>query len=329
MKKRFIVSFVLVAFVMLFLVACSNVATSPAMCAFVFGDGTGGDDAKLHKILLPQEQAIYDSTSEKIVYVPCNSRNYIVTDGTQTGPGKQVVGDLPQLLVAYTNKGVGIAIGARALWTLNQNKEELGLFFPVCHKYTCWSDKDQGGAANWSTDGWNGMLAETFSFAMKEAARVAAYKVKESIWEKQDPTEYENLANAMAPAFMKAVQGNLGYDKDLFCGSGNSVWEDPKNPGRGKFDCKPVRIKVDFVMVLPQADQTSGGAETVNEQLRKNAEALYGPRGGDYLAKMDMIERCGALKIMCTIVIGDDAPIAISPNNVPLVPTLVPTPVKK
>ena len=329
MKKRFGVSLVLFVFVTLLVVACSNIATSPAMCAYIYGDGSGGDDAKLHRILLPQEQAIYDPSEEKIVYVPCNSRNYIVNDGTRMGLDGKPVGDMPKLLVAYTKRGVGIAIGARALWTLNQNKDALELFYADCHKYTCWSDKDMGGAANFSTPGWNGLLAETFSYAMETAAREAAYQVDESIWETQNPDEYENLAGKMAPAFMKAVQANLGHDKDLFCGSGNSVWEDPKNPGKGKFDCKPVRIAVDLVMVLPQSDQTSGGAQAVNAQLRMNAEALYGPKGGDYLAQMDMIKLCAAEKQNCTVIIGSDGvPVAI-PGNVtkPVLP--VPTPVKK
>ena len=217
-----------------FLVAC-NGSTTTASCAFVVGNGRGGNDTKLHKIVYPG-QLVAISENETISYVPCNSRNYIINNGTVKNANGETVGDRGTPIVAYTSTGVQINIVTRALWTLNQSNAAMLKFYTVCFKYQCASSQDIGGGSNFSTPGWNGMLAENFGPAMDSAARLAAIKVGDSIWQLHDPMLYQSLGDNMSAVIADVMRANLGFSEDLFCGSGNSVWDDPGRPGEGKFN---------------------------------------------------------------------------------------------
>ena len=67
----------------LLLSSCS-VAASPASCAFIVGDGTGigSSDSNLRDIVYPGQDIVYDSGDANVSYVPCNSRNFIINDGS-------------------------------------------------------------------------------------------------------------------------------------------------------------------------------------------------------------------------------------------------------
>ena len=321
MKSRNFLIMVLSLVAMALLASCGT-ATTTASCGFIVGTGQSGYDAKVHQIIYPgQRETVKDG--EAVSYVPCNSRNYIINDGSVKGVDGKAVGDRNQLIQATTNTGVQITVAVRALWTLNQSPGAMSAFYTVCLKYKCATGQDKGGDSNFSTPGWNGMLAENFGPALDIAARKAAINVNDSIWQRNDPAEYEKMATAMSAAFSDAVRANLGYSLDLFCGSGNSAWPDPNNPGSGKFVCSPVRIVVDHVKHLPPQqgnDQSSEGAKTVNAQRLANAEALYGPRAAYWLGLQDTIEKCKGANTPCVFNIGDSGGVPVS------VPVARPTP---
>lgn len=306
----------------LLLVACPSAST--ASCAFIVGDGT--NDTKVHKIIYPG-QVMPTLSYEKILYVPCNSRNFIINPPDSKDASGKPVGDRHTPIVATTKSGVSVAIWARGLWTLNQSEEAMRAFYNVCFKYTCYSTEDKGGTANFSTEGWNGMLGENFGFAMDTAGglALASGNISDDIWKLHDRILYQKLGDAMSAQFADAMRQNLGYPVDLFCGSGNSAWKNPEQPGQGEFTCSPVRIMVDDVQVLSnQSSQDSEGAKTLNAQRLANAEALYGQDAGYWLGLQDSIDKCKAAGTTCIINIGGGGggPAVTVPANRP---TPVPT----
>lgn len=287
------------------LTACDQ-STTTASCAFVVGNGQSNTDAKLHRVIYPGSTVNVDTTTENVWYVPCNSRNYIINSGTQKDANGQVVGDRHQPIQATTKTGVPILISARALWTLNEDKTALSDFWAVCFKYTCASDKDQGGGTDFATKGWNGMLGENFSPTMDTIGRMASVQVDDSIWQSHNPAQYKALGDAMSQDFADVMRANLGYPQDLFCGSGNSGWQNPNNPGAGKFTCTPVRIVVDDVeRASISAGDTSTGAQVVNQQRLANAKILYGDAASYWLGVMDAIDECHKSGTTCYIYLGN------------------------
>ena len=314
----------------LFLLACYTASTTTASCAFVVGNGREGRDTELHRIVYPGQQVTL-TTYETPSYVPCNSRNYIINDGTVKGATGKPVGDRGTLIVASTNTGTTINVAARALWTLNQSKQTMEDFYEVCHKYSCASPKDVTGDSNFATDGWNGMLAENFGPTMDKTAKIAAFTMGDELWQKQDPKDLKILGDGMSDAFADVIRANLGYSHDLFCGSGNSAWSDPNRPGENTFTCSAVRIVVDSVILGPaRADQSVQSAVAINKQRFQNAEALYGPDAGYWLGIQDSIDKCKAASTPCIINVGSGGGVSIpvpgARVNQATTPTPTPTP---
>jgi hypothetical protein len=331
--KRLSVLVVFFLLAPLFLAACASAPTTTSSCAYVVGVGKGDYDARVHKVVIPGEKVAYDTYGEKVVWVPCNARNYIVNDGSVRNADGTTVGDRPNLIEATTSTGVPILIAAHALWTLNQSDTSMRNFYDLCFKYTCASPTDVGGDNNFApSKGWNGLLAENFGTALDTAARRAAFRLDDSVWLTQNPAQYDILANEMAKEFPGAVRANVGYTEDLFCGSNNSVWSDPSSPGTGEFLCSPVRIQVDRVVrKVGQDDQSSAGVLAINQQRLKNAEALYGPADAGYwLGVMDAIDKCKGTGLNCVVNLGgvSGAVVAIPADEPTPTPTPVPTPKK-
>lgn len=312
MKKQKVMLAVCIFVLAVVLTGCYSITTTTASCAYIVGDGTY--DSKIHKIIYPGQKvpAAIDDNNEDIYYVPCNSRNFIINDGSVTNANGDKVGDRSTLIKATTSSGIPITIAARALWTLNEEKASMEAFYNVCLKYNCASIKDKSGDANFSTPGWNGMLAENFGSAMDASAREAAIVTTDDVWKKHDPEQYKALGDAMSAVFSEKVRQNLGFPQDLFCGSGNSAWENPNNPGEGTFTCSPVRIIVDDVQrVQVQADESTEGALSINAQRLTNAQALYGSAAGFWLGLQDTIEACKNSAATCIFNIGEPKDVTI------------------
>ncbi|MBI5044434.1 MAG: hypothetical protein HZC02_00730 [Candidatus Levybacteria bacterium] len=324
-KISLVASALVVAFVGLLLAACNETgATSSASCGYVIGTGKDGHDANVHEVVY-QGQKLTAGSYETVRYIPCNSRNYIINDGSVYNPNiiddagnQQHVGDRFNLIVAYTKTGTPITIAASAYWTLNQSKPSMLVFAPICHKYNCWTSSDQAGTANFSTEGWNGMLAENFGPAMDRAALIAAASVDDSIWKSHSVEQTKLLADGMSAAFNDVVQGMFGYSEQIFCGSGNSKWPNPDEPGKGEFICTPVRIAIDDVQLAPvtQASQTGEGLLAINQQRLTNAQALYGDDAGFFLGMQDTVAACKDAGVTCVFNIGGaNSPTISVPSN--------------
>lgn len=305
---------------LLFATSCleEDTATTPASCAFITGDGQGSRDADLHYVVLPGQQYDRDQDEEYVSYVPCNSRNFIVSDGTVRDANGEVVGDRKQPIIATTSGGIEIEVAVTAYWTLNQSNNAIFNFYRVCQKYNCASPNDVSGEANNSTPGWNDMLGENFGPALERAVKLSVFKANSTLLERRDPEEFKRLADSTSLAFMDEVRAALGYPEDLFCGSGNSIWSNPDEPGKGTFDCKPVRIAVDNVRKAPvnENQNTVEGQKLLNQQRLDNAIAVYGPDAGWWLALLDVIDKCKSAGPTCIINIGDaNAPAVPLPSN--------------
>jgi len=329
-KRSVLLIFALIALA-LAVTAC-NASSSTASCAYVVGNGVDGNDTKVSTIIYPGQKIIYNSADQNVWYVPCNSRNYIVNDGTILNANGTKVGDRFVLLTATTKTGVPITIAASAFWTLNQSDRSMKDFYTFCFKYTCASADDKGGGANFSTEGWNGMLGENFGPVMSQAAKSAAIIVDDAIWQKPTPKLYQDLGDAMSLVFADMIRARLGFPEDIFCGSGNSRWSDENRPGAegNTFTCQPVRIVVDDVKRGDiQASDNTEGALAISAQRLENAKALYGPDAGYWLGLQDTVTLCRNSEVTCVFNVGDVPNSAVAvPVNKPT-PTAMPTPTEK
>jgi hypothetical protein len=246
-----------------------NAATTSAMCAFIVGDGQSGHDARVHKVLYPNQEIHVDG-GEDDYYVPCNSRNYLIKESGQVNANGQSVGDRSTPSIAYTKQGTKVKVWTSSYWTLNEDTEAMKKFWDVCLKYTCASNEPKSGTVNFSTPGWNGMLGENFGPSVDDAAYAETARFDDAIWQKHTPTLYKQLGTAMSTAFSESVRTKTGYNLDLFCGSGNSVWTG--KPGDSTFNCRSVRIQVNDVEPYDNT-LTSGVDETTKAKQDKNINA--------------------------------------------------------
>ena len=319
--KLFAFAFVLV----LAMVACGSTSSTPASCGFVVGDGREGNDAKVHKIVYPGQVLTYDYDDEIVTYVPCNSRNYIINDGSVVSVTGVKVGDRNTPVLAYTDSGVPILVSVSTYWTLNQSRDAMENFYEVCLKYSCASRTDLSGVdegdqpVNNSSGGWIDMLDENVSPAIVRAVQYAASQIEDSVWRNHSQEAYAEMAAIMSSEFDDIMRATLGYPQDLFCGSGNSAWADPKNPGTGEFVCSTVRFVIDQVDRAPvEADNSSEGAKVLNAERLEAAQALYGEYAEFWLGVLDSIEKCNEGDAVCIINIGGGTvPVAVPPTMTP------------
>lgn len=285
------------------LTGCST-TTPEAMCGFVINNTT----AKLVDVLLPGETDD-DTTNETIRYVPCNERNYKINDGTErrnTGNGEKQVGDRLYPSKAYTKNGTPVLVWSDSYWMLNQNEPPLKTFYSVCYKYTCYSESNSSGAANFSTDGWNGMLAENFSPTIDDIARQAVGQMDDSVFSSNNSAQRQQVGEQMSALFAPSMQKKFGSSEDLFCGSGNSKWT-----GEGdarKFECTQVRIDIPRIeRYVPTSNEAASNPESqakLNAERLKTARELYGDQAPYWLGVQDSIEKCKGSSTPCQVYVG-------------------------
>jgi len=300
--------------------ACSSsTANTSSMCSFVLGDGSKGHDRKVHDVVYPDDNVDYNSDTEDVRYVPCNARNFIINDGSVTYGADQKVGDRSNPSVGYTSDGTKVNGFTSSYWTLNQDEEALRAFWAVCDKYKCSSDDAESGDANFSTEGWNGMLAENFGPSVDDAFRIAVAEVDDEVWQHPTPELEQQMSDRMSAAFADAVRAKTGYELDIFCGSGNSGWDDVDKPGEGDFLCTSVRIELDGIIAANSGTQQSSEEATqAQSELESNAarlaaaEALYGPSAGYWLGLMDVLDKCKGEESHCDVNIGNPPGVPVS-----------------
>lgn len=326
-KRAGLVGMLAIIGVLALLVAgCGGKSTPSAFGAFVVGDGSS--DSKVHDFFYPNQKVDYNSDSQKVLYVPLNSRNYLVNDGTTTNANHQVIGDIDKPIRAKTSDLSDVLVQINAYWTLNRTKSVLmNQFWDVCAKYNCASKSATGGPANFSEPGWNGMLGEVFLPALTQAVRESVYQFNDDIWKKSDPAEWKRLADLVSSKFGPDLMRQTGYDVAIFCGSGTvSFWPNPNKVGVGEFHCGQVRMDVTYVSLAPPVAGDSSGVAANNIKLNalklEAAKAMYGDQAGYWLGLQDTISECKDAKVACVINVGSGGATAVPvPSTGPVTTT--------
>jgi len=302
-----------------------DTANPPSMCSYVIGDGQDGRNATIHKVVYPNQSVDYNNDKEDVRYIPCNERNFIVNpEGEKNSSGKPV-GDWHIPMNGKTTTGTPVQSWLRAYWTPNEDKEAMESFYILCDKYKCASDKAVSGDENFSTEGWNGLLGETFPTALEESFNDAVNTMGDVIWQKPTQAMYDEVAKKMAADFPIRVRAKTGRNLDLFCGSGNSGWPNSDKPGEGKYTCSNVRIEINSIFGANQDLRDSADALTqaekekdVNNQRLAAAQILYGPNTAYWLGLLDAIRACNE-KTTCVVNIGggtgNSAPVIAVPTK--------------
>jgi hypothetical protein len=296
------------------LTACTGQSTSTAQCAYVVGDGQDGRDRMIRSVTYPNQET--EALDTKVAqFIPCGPRNFIINDGSVKDANGKQVGDRFTPTKAWTKETPGkprkqVDIWTSSFWTLNQDGNVLREFYTLCYKYTCYTeDAEAAGDANYSTPGWNGMLGENFGGAIDQAAvQVVAANFDSDIV--KDPTKWAELGNLMAEEFKKQARARTGYAGDLFCGSGNSGWKDPANPGAkdNPYTCTNVRVTIDLVQSTDPKDREADTAASAVAQRVANAKQLYGSEWAHQLGVQDAIDKCRNNKeTTCVINIGGES----------------------
>lgn len=289
------------------LTACTAVSTPTGMCGWVVGDGEGNNDAKIHDTVYPDESVSYEA-DEVAHYVPCGPRNYIINDGSVEGLGDQKVP-----VEAMTSDETPVLVQVDALWQLNQSEEALTKFAELCNKYICYTEEAQAGDTNYATEGWNGMLRENFSQAVTRATKEAMLQIPDAIWKTQDPIETKKLNELLSTAFMESIRVRTGYNVDLFCGSGNSGWDNPAKPGEdgNNFTCTNVRFDVTSVDrdTRQAKNNTTTESKTqldteANQARYDKSVPLYGDQTNYWLGVQDATGKCPK-ESTCNIYLGN------------------------
>ena len=293
-KKLFFLFITLVA--MVGLAGCSNTAaTTSDMCAYVQGDGQNGNDATVRRIVYPNQQA-NDDPREKVFFFPCNQRNVRFTPGS----GDLYSNGQPLTYITARNKnGNEVRVDLTAYWTPNQDKEVLmKTTIPILQKYNAAVSDPSVRTENFATPGWTGWLAENVIPTLESSTRDIVREGGNELWE--DSEQKQQLAVAVAEAFMRDFKTTTGTTKDVICGSGESSgWSNPNTPGEGTFNCGTIRIKVDRIEPLntglldakARADQASAVAAANAAELEA-AKAKYGEKAGEVLGQLDVIRAC-------------------------------------
>lgn len=316
MKLKFkwsaILSLILVALAAVALTACSEVATTSQSCAFIVGTGGEGSDANVHDVVYPGQRAD-QGTNEEAVYVPCNSRNFIInpTDENNRNANGDKIGDYHRPITAVTKDGTRVNVWVTATWTLNQDETVMkDFFYPFCEKYQCFSESQDGeGNVNSASPGWNAMLGENMPFSIGATARQVIPNYSDSVWVKDDG--WDKIATDMSERFADNFRKQTGFGADLICGSGDvSQWDDPEKPGKGKFTCSQVRFVINDVEPSDPNQQQLIDQKTkaelersANEASLNSAKQKYGSNAGNWLGMQDTIKKCNA-NAKCVVVLG-------------------------
>jgi hypothetical protein len=308
--------------------ACSA-SSNQGFCAFIVGTGYPHNE-NVDTIIYPGQTVPAPSTDHRIVYAPCNDRNYLVNDGSVPD-----LGDLKTLMDAKTITGTDVQVALSAYWTLNENEDALKDWYAFQLKYKAVSSTAVSGDENSSTVGWNNMLRETFGPALRRALVEGMSLVNDKIWQNNDTEQKKILTDYMMNILDDKLRQIVGSsDLDLFCGNASSKWPDPTKPGVGEYHCAPISIVIDSVIKNPdQSNSSTEGSIGVSQMRVQIAEELYGPEAARcWIAYQDLVQACSGTCVFnfngnpCT---GEgsnsDQPAIVLPAPTPVpVPTATP-----
>jgi len=290
--------------------ACDEVATTSQSCAFIVGDGGQSGDANVHNVVYPGQRA-NQGNNESVVYIPCNSRNYIINASDNKNANGDAIGDYHTPIRAVTKDGTRVSMWLTVTWTPNQDKTVMMKnFYPFCEKYQCFSKNQDGkGNVNSAPVGWNNMLGENMPFAIGATAHQVLPTHSDAVW--KTDSDWDKIATEMSEKFADNFRKQTGFGADLICGSGDvSHWDDPQKPGKGKFTCGQVRFVINSVVPTDPNQRKLVDQQTKAELEKKSnqsaleaSRAKYGSNGGNWLGMQDTIAACNA-NAKCTVVLG-------------------------
>lgn len=235
-------------------------------CGIIVGSGVGGADAAPRKVIyLGQSHEL--TNDERVVYLPCNPRNYQVLPANTRRADKDgnIQGDYFTPMKGETKDGKKVNVYLKANWTLNQSPEVLmQQFYPFCQKYNsdrpedqeqglrgCYITANEDGSDPARTNGgWTKLLKENFPDALYRTVRQVTPSFSKSIIGAD--ANWDNYEEALSEKFSGNLRRQTGFSEDIFCGSGDSTsrWEDPTKPGTGQYTCGKIRF--DVTKVTPQ-----------------------------------------------------------------------------
>ncbi|QQS21453.1 hypothetical protein IPM09_02910 [Candidatus Saccharibacteria bacterium] len=295
--------------------ACSSppaITPTSASCGFVVGSGTNGADQAVQGVVYPGQKLSIDTRIQVVKYVPCNQRNYLVTDGTRKNANDQVIGDTFTGIEAFTKDGTKVLVYVGMYWTPNQDRDVmLKSFFPLCDKYQCFSSASQDGRGdvNSSSKGWNAMLGENVPFAIGSVLRTSLKEMDDSVW--KTGANWSTINASLADGFQPAFRKMIGASSDVMCGNGEtSYWTG--TPGQGSYTCGKVRFEVTNVInadpnqqKLANEENAQKLAEAANAARKRAALAAYGTQADYWLGVQDSIQKCHDAGVNCTVVVGN------------------------
>lgn len=296
------------------LTACSTANAYPSQCAYIIGNG-GGDNHQIKEIIRPggRVENLGDDIAE---FVPCNARNFLITDAEDTGDRKAPA--LGRTKATATEPALPVKAYLRSYFTLNQSDRALRAFLPFCEKYGCYEtdgDKVTGGS-NYSTEGWNGMLRENYALVIDKTFRDAVSNFGPDIWQTQ--AEWPKIAEMMSANFAKEMKKATGSSEDFFCGTWNKDQDNVEN-------CTPVRFEIDVIRpedpAVESVQQQTALAQqqkALNDAKAQATKSRYGPLSDYYNGLQDTIAACQAAGQSCTIIVGGgNQGINITPRTTP------------
>lgn len=293
------------------LTACNDTKAFPSQCAYIIGNGTG-DSHQIKSIVHPGGQ-VHNTADDISEFVPCNSRNFLITDQANTGDRKEPA--LGRTAKSETAPALPVKGFLRMYWTLNQSDDALRSFLPFCEKYGCYTT-DGGkvtGNANFSTPGWNGMLRENHSLVINKVFAEAVATFGPNLW--QDQALWPKVAEHMSAHFAEEMRATTGSDKDFFCGS----WF--KKEDRTEV-CTPVRFQIDSIAPVDPAiaDIQQQTALAQQQKALRDAQAAanknrYGSLSDYYNGLQDTIRACKDAGQSCTIIVGGSGNVNVTPQG--------------
>lgn len=326
--KRIIALLAAVAAIVFGLNACtvSDTATTSAQCGFIVGDGDDGRDAKVHDVVYPNQKvdlAGANNDNEIFKPIPCNSRNWITNPEGSKDANGDAIGDYHVAMRGVTSDGTKVRVWLSMFWTPNQTESVMkNQFFPFCEKYDCFSSNEE--KVNNSSAGWNDMLGENVPGAVDATVRAVMPSFDDTVWTKD--ANWNQIAEQISAGFGAEFSKATGFGDDLFCGSGDvSGWDNPDEPGKGKFECGAVRFRIDSIENADDNQQELSDQQSKKAlQLQANkdrfelAQELYGGNTGAVLGNLDLIEACRKSSSTCVITIGESgAPTVVNQTPTP------------
>jgi hypothetical protein len=292
------------------LTACSSANAFPSQCAYVIGDGAG-DSHQIKQIIRPGGR-VDDKGDDLVEFVPCNARNFLITDQEKTGDRQSPA--LGRTAASGKEPALPVKAYLRSYFTLNQSDDALRAFLPFCEKYGCYEtdpDKVTGGS-NYSTDGWNGMLRENYSLVIDKVFRDAVADFPPTVWQTQG--EWPKIAEKMSASFAKEMQKATGSTENFFCGTWNKDQDRTENCTPVRFEIDSIRPEDERVESIQQQTALAEQEKALNDAKAKATATRYGPLSNYFNGLQDTIAACKEAGQSCTIVIGGSN-IQVTPNG--------------